>query len=187
MKAESPGPIIGKAVPHMRHYAAMLYGIYIGMTALECILLLFGGMGLFDAINTSFATAGTGGFGIHNTNIAAYESYYLHMKELKKPTFIIGMVNARMKHYTGYDFKSGPGDVIHNYHGPLLMLHGTADKYSLPERTTVLYDSCPSEHKNLVWFEGGEHSKLRIAHTEQYDTALAEFVLTLENHISASN
>ena len=116
-----------------------------------------------------------------------YESYYLHMKELKKPTFIIGMVNARMKHYTGYDFKSGPGDVIHNYHGPLLMLHGTADKYSLPERTTVLYDSCPSEHKNLVWFEGGEHSKLRIAHTEQYDTALAEFVLTLENHISASN
>lgn len=77
MKAESPGPIVGKAVPHMRHYAAMLYGIYIGMTALECILLLFGGMGLFDAINTSFATAGTGGFGIHNTNIAAYESYYL--------------------------------------------------------------------------------------------------------------
>lgn len=77
MKAESPGPIIGKAVPHMRHYAAMLYGIYIGMTALECILLLFGGMGLFDAINTSFATAGTGGFGIHNANIAAYESYYL--------------------------------------------------------------------------------------------------------------
>ena len=77
MKAESPGPIIGKAVPHMRHYAAMLYGIYIGMTALECILLLFGGMGLFDAINTSFATAGTGGFGIHNANIAAYEGYYL--------------------------------------------------------------------------------------------------------------
>ena len=64
MKAESPGPIIGKTVPHMRHYAAMLYGIYIGMTALECILLLFGGMDFFNAINTSFATAGTGGFGV---------------------------------------------------------------------------------------------------------------------------
>ncbi|MEE0872700.1 MAG: TrkH family potassium uptake protein [Ruminococcus sp.] len=76
MKAESPGPIIGKTVPHMRHYAAMLYGIYIGMTALECILLLFGGMDFFNAINTSFATAGTGGFGIHNSNIAAYDTYY---------------------------------------------------------------------------------------------------------------
>ena len=77
MKAESPGPIIGKAVPHMRTYAALLYGIYFGLTALECALLLFGGMGFFDAVNTSFATAGTGGFGIHNANIAAYQSYYL--------------------------------------------------------------------------------------------------------------
>lgn len=77
MKAESPGPIIGKAVPHMRSYAALLYGIYIGLTALQIILLLCGGMGLFDALNTSFATAGTGGFGIHNSNIAAYDSYYL--------------------------------------------------------------------------------------------------------------
>ena len=77
MKAESPGPIVGKAVPHMRSYAALLYGIYIGLTALQIILLLCGGMGLFDALNTSFATAGTGGFGIHNSNIAAYDSYYL--------------------------------------------------------------------------------------------------------------
>lgn len=76
MKAESPGPIIGKAVPHMRHYAALLYGIYIGLTALEIILLLCGGMGFFDALNTSFATAGTGGFGIHANNIAAYDTYY---------------------------------------------------------------------------------------------------------------
>ncbi len=77
MKAESPGPIIGKAVPHMRSYAALLYGIYIGLTVLELILLLCGGMSFFDAINTSFATAGTGGFGIHNSNMAAYDSYYL--------------------------------------------------------------------------------------------------------------
>lgn len=76
MKAESPGPIIGKAVPHMRTYAALLYSIYFGLTALECILLLCGGMGFFDAINTSFATAGTGGFGVRNTNMAAYNTYY---------------------------------------------------------------------------------------------------------------
>lgn len=76
MKAESPGPIIGKAVPRMRNYAAMLYSIYIGLTVLELILLLCGGMGFFDALNTSLATAGTGGFGIHNAGIAAYDSYY---------------------------------------------------------------------------------------------------------------
>ena len=93
MKAESPGPIIGKAVPKMRNYAALLYGIYIGLTALEVILLLYGiymglttleiilllcgGMSLFDAVNVSFSNAGTGGFGIHNDNMAAYHSHYL--------------------------------------------------------------------------------------------------------------
>lgn len=77
MKAESPGPIIGKAVPRMRNYATMLYGIYIILTALEFILLLFGGLNVFEAINTSFSTAGTGGFGIYNNNAAAFDSYYV--------------------------------------------------------------------------------------------------------------
>lgn len=79
MKAESPGPIIGKAVPRMRNYATMLYGIYITLTALEFILLLFGGLNVFEAINTSFSTAGTGGFGIYNSNAAAFDSYYVQM------------------------------------------------------------------------------------------------------------
>ena len=77
MKAESPGPIIGKAVPRMRNYATMLYGLYITLTALEFILLLFGGLNVFEAINTSFSTAGTGGFGIYNSNAAAFDSYYV--------------------------------------------------------------------------------------------------------------
>ena len=77
MTAESPGPIIGKAVPRMRNYATMLYGIYITLTALEFILLLFGGLNVFEAINTSFSTAGTGGFGIYNSNAAAFDSYYV--------------------------------------------------------------------------------------------------------------
>jgi len=79
MKAESPGPIIGKAVPRMRNYATMLYGIYIILTALEFILLLFGGLNVFEAINTSFSTAGTGGFGIYNSNAAAFDRYYVQM------------------------------------------------------------------------------------------------------------
>ncbi len=75
MRAESPGPIVGKAVPRMRNYAALLYGIYMGLTALEIILLLCGGMGIFDALNTGFASAGTGGFGVRNNNMAAYSHY----------------------------------------------------------------------------------------------------------------
>lgn len=79
MRAESPGPIVGKAVPHMRNYAALLYILYTGLTLIEFILLLIGKMPVFDALNISFATAGTGGFGVHTSNIAAYDSYYLQM------------------------------------------------------------------------------------------------------------
>ena len=75
MKAESPGPIVGKAVPKMRNYAMMLYGIYFGLTALEFIFLIIGKMPVFDALNISFATAGTGGFGVTNAGIASYSNY----------------------------------------------------------------------------------------------------------------
>lgn len=77
MKAESPGPIFGKTKPKIRDYCAILYGIYISLTLVEFILLICGGMDIFDAINVSMSTAGTGGFGIRNAGIAAYDSYYL--------------------------------------------------------------------------------------------------------------
>ena len=75
MRAESPGPSVGKLVPRIRSTAIILYGIYIALTIIECILLLFGGMNAFDAINISMATAGTGGFGIKNSSIAEYSVY----------------------------------------------------------------------------------------------------------------
>ena len=77
MKAESPGPIFGKVTPKIRDYAAILYSVYFGLTVIEFILLLCGGMPIFDAINVSLSTAGTGGFGIRNAGMAAYDSYYL--------------------------------------------------------------------------------------------------------------
>lgn len=77
MRAESPGPAVGKLVPKVRSTAKILYVIYFGMTVLEMVLLLIGGMPLFDAMTTSFGTAGTGGFGIKNSSIAFYDSYYL--------------------------------------------------------------------------------------------------------------
>ena len=77
MRAESPGPSVSKLSPHLRDTAMILYAIYFGMTVVEAILLMLGGMSLFDAACTSMATAGTGGFGIWNTSMAHYNSYYL--------------------------------------------------------------------------------------------------------------
>ena len=75
MRAESPGPSVGKLVPKVRYTARFLYLIYLGLTAAEVVLLLLGGMPLFDAICTGFGTAGTGGFGIKNSSIAGYSPY----------------------------------------------------------------------------------------------------------------
>ncbi len=77
MRAESPGPSVSKLSPHLKDTALILYGIYFGLTVLQIILLLLGGMPFFDALNTALATAGTGGFGIWNDSIAHYDSYYL--------------------------------------------------------------------------------------------------------------
>ena len=75
MRAESPGPSVGKIVPKIKHTARILYLIYIVMSALQLILLLCGGMPFFEALNTTFATAGTGGFGIKNDSFASYSPY----------------------------------------------------------------------------------------------------------------
>lgn len=75
MRAESPGPSVGKIVPRMRTTATLLYAIYFGMTLLQIILLLIGGLPLFDSITVAFGTAGTGGFAIKNTSLASYSDY----------------------------------------------------------------------------------------------------------------
>jgi trk system potassium uptake protein TrkH len=76
MRAEVPGPTVGKLVPRMRDTAKILYGVYTAMTALLAILLIAGGMPVFDALCNSFGVAGTGGFAIKNAGIAAYNSAY---------------------------------------------------------------------------------------------------------------
>ena len=75
MKAESPGPSVGKLVPRIQETAFVLYKIYIVLTLVELVLLLLGGMPLFDSLCHSFGTAGTGGFGIKNDSIAGYSTY----------------------------------------------------------------------------------------------------------------
>ena len=72
MRAESPGPSVGKLVPRVRHTARILYGIYILMTVVLIGLLLIAGMTPFEAMTHAFGTAGTGGFGIVNSSLADY-------------------------------------------------------------------------------------------------------------------
>ena len=75
LRAESPGPKVGKLVPKMKTTAEILYAIYIILTVINIIFLLIGKMPLFDAVCTALGTAGTGGFGIKNDSIASYSPY----------------------------------------------------------------------------------------------------------------
>lgn len=77
MRAEVPGPTVGKLVPRAKKTAMILYLIYLGLTVLETIFLLCGKMSFFDAICHAFATAGTGGFSTRNASIAAFNSVYI--------------------------------------------------------------------------------------------------------------
>lgn len=75
LRAESPGPKVGKLVPKMKETAKILYFIYFFLTVLNVIFLLIGRMPLFDAVCTAFGTAGTGGFGIKSDSMAGYSPY----------------------------------------------------------------------------------------------------------------
>lgn len=75
LRAESPGPSVGKLVPKIRQTAAILYLIYVALTVLCVAFLLAGGMSLFDSLCTAFGTAGTGGFGVKNDSMAGYSPY----------------------------------------------------------------------------------------------------------------
>lgn len=75
LRAESPGPAVGKLVPRMMHTARILYVIYLGMTVILFVLLMCGKMSVFESLTTAFSTAGTGGFGIRNDSLASCSPY----------------------------------------------------------------------------------------------------------------
>ncbi len=75
MRAESPGPSVGKLVPKSNKTARILYLIYLALTLTLIVILKIGGMPLFDSITIAFGTAGTGGFGILNSSVASYNTF----------------------------------------------------------------------------------------------------------------
>ncbi len=72
MRAESPGPSVGKLVPRVKNTAMILYGIYVGFTVIQVVALMIAGLPFYDALLMSFSTMGTGGFGITNVSAAGY-------------------------------------------------------------------------------------------------------------------
>lgn len=75
LKAEMPGPSVAKLVPGIKKTLLYLYGIYIALTIVEMVLLLIGGLDLFDSLLTAFSTAGTGGFVTLNSSVATYSTF----------------------------------------------------------------------------------------------------------------
>ena len=82
LRAESPGPDVGKLVPQMRKTAAILYILYIVLTVLDVIFLMLGDMPLFEALCHAFGTAGTGGFGVKNDSFSSYSPYLQNVTTL---------------------------------------------------------------------------------------------------------
>ena len=79
VRAEFPGPTVGKLVPRVRETAKILYLIYIGMTLLEFVLLACGGMSIYEALGHAFASAGTGGFSTRNASLGEFNSMYIEV------------------------------------------------------------------------------------------------------------
>ncbi|PKL18575.1 MAG: potassium transporter [Spirochaetae bacterium HGW-Spirochaetae-5] len=77
INAEAPGPTVDKLTPRIAETAKILWFIYLGLTVLETILLMFGGMNLFDALTHTFGTVATGGYSTKNTSVAYYNSAYI--------------------------------------------------------------------------------------------------------------
>ncbi len=77
VRAEMPGPSVGKLASKWQFSLRILYLMYIALTLIEIIFLLIGKMPLFDSIVHAFGTAGTGGFGIKNSSIGYYNSAYI--------------------------------------------------------------------------------------------------------------
>ena len=75
LRAEMPGPTMGKLLPRLKDTAVILYIIYVIMTVILIALLIFGGMPVFDSIIHAFGTAGTGGFGVRADSVSSYSSY----------------------------------------------------------------------------------------------------------------
>ncbi len=111
-----------------------------------------------------------------------YESFREHLKELKKPIYpVVWQMRSICKRRFGIDVKKqAPIEVADKFTLPLLLMSGKCDKYSLPHKCKSLFDKCASTQKQLVTFDKGAHSHLRINAVEKYDNTIKNFLEDIE-------
>ena len=107
------------------------------------------------------------------------ETFKRHMMADNRPLFpVLDMVMLLINKHTGTNvYKDKPIRAIKhiNHNARILFLYGKKDIFSIPEKSQKLFDACSATDKQLVWFEKGGHSHLRINNTEEYDNAIIKF------------
>lgn len=106
-----------------------------------------------------------------------YETFKNHMIVDKRPIFpFLKEIALIMRFKAGVNIKKGPLNLIDKFNKPILFLYSKEDKFSLPEKSKILYEKCGSKDKEIVWFDHGAHSHIRINNMEKYDNSIKEFL-----------
>ena len=71
---------------------------------------------------------------------------------------------------------SNPEKYMASFDLPVMFIWGTKDVYCLPEKSKILYEKCASKQKQIEWFEGAEHSRVRLYDEERYDGLVSDFL-----------
>ncbi len=110
--------------------------------------------------------------------ISFRETYKQHMIIDKRPLYpVLDMVMWRIRLHAGTNvYRDKPMRLFKKLHHRVLFIYGKQDVFSLPHKSQQLFDACSAEDKQIVWFEKGNHSHLRLTNEEDYDKAVMEFV-----------
>lgn len=117
--------------------------------------------------------------GMYTTFYETFKNHAIHLGYQSFPA--VQLIDVWTRIFIGQTIFYGPIDEIHKMTIPILMLHGKQDVFSLPEKAEILYEKCGSAMKELVWFEEGAHSQLRISNEEAYDRAIKAFLERVHN------
>jgi alpha-beta hydrolase superfamily lysophospholipase len=115
--------------------------------------------------------------GMYTTFYETFKNHTIYLGH--KPFPVVPLMEVWMRLFTHNTIFYGPICIIDQMKVPMLMLHGKEDIFSLPKKAEELYEACSSPVKELVWFDKGVHSQLRLSNTEEYDKAIELFLRRL--------
>ena len=105
------------------------------------------------------------------------ESFKNHAYEAGYPAhFVYDFFFMYVKKYIKIDYKKGPIDFVDKLNLPILFLYSKKDQYSKPDKSLLIYNKCTSSKKEIVWFDKGKHSRVRINNTLEYDETIKSFI-----------